>query len=263
MPLSKMAVIKRGCHTVEQSPATPFPLEVHPRRFKTSIVVTWGLWILYMVLQYRFASLIQGSASHFIWQLWMIVLAESLLTFQDAVTALNIILALFSVKDTVPRPSYRLTGLSAPSVDILVTCCGEPVDIIVDTVAAAAAQDYPPQQLRVFLLDDGHDEGLQNAVTTLNASLVGMKKARVIYAARKTEVGVKSFFKAGNLRFGIEESERLGSSEFLAGLDADMIPESGWLRRMLPHLLLDEKLALACPPQVQRSPTTSKTTSGS
>ena len=176
--------------------------------------------------------------------------AEVVLTFQDAVTALNIVVALFSVKDTGPRPSYRLTGTQAPSVDVLVTCCGEPVDIILNTVAAAASQDYPRQRLRVFLLDDGHDQALREAITRLNTRLADRKRPQVVYLSRRTPAGAKSFFKAGNLRYGIDESHRQGSSELLAGLDADMIPRSDWLRGMVPHLLLDDKLALACPPQV-------------
>lgn len=248
---------------MERLPKTLTPFEAHPTRYKASLVITWGSWTLYMTLQCIFVSLIQASASHFVWQLWMIVLAEFLLTLQEAVIALNVTFALFSVKDSVPRPSYRLTGMSGPSVDVLITCCGESIDVIMDTVVAAAAQDYPSQRFRVFLLDDGHDEKLRDAITALNASLVGKGKTRIIYLARKTEVGIKSDFKAGNLRFGIEESERLGGSEFLAGLDADMIPESDWLRRMLPHLMLDEKLALAQPPQVQSDPCMSNAPSGS
>ena len=251
MPPPRMSKIQRGPYTIEESPAVAFPLEIHPWRFKTSIVVAWSSWILYIVLQYRFASLILGTAPRFIWQLWIVLPAELVLTFQDAVTALNIVVALFSVKDTGPRPSYRLTGIRGPSIDVLVTCCGEPVDVILNTVAAAASQDYPPQQLRVFLLDDGHDQGLRQAVTMLNTCLADRKKPQVIYLSRRTEAGAKSFFKAGNLRYGISESHRQGSSELLAGLDADMIPGSDWLRGMVPHLLLDDKLALACPPQVK------------
>lgn len=40
------------------------------------------------------------------------------------------------------------------------------------------------------------------------------------------------------------------SSEYVAGLDADMIPEPHWLRTILPHLIDDPDVALACPPQV-------------
>ena len=242
--------MRRGPYTIERSPTVAFPLEIHPRRFRTSIVVTWLSWILYLILQYSFSSVIQGTSPHFIWQLWVALFAEVALTFQDAVTALNIIVALFSVKDTGTRPSYRLIGAQAPSVDVLVTCCGEPVDVIVNTVAAAASQDYPRQKLRVFLLDDGHDERLREAVSKLNTHLADRKKPQVVYLSRKTEAWTKSFFKAGNLRYGIDESHWQGSSELLAGLDADMIPRSDWLRGMVPHLLLDDRLALACPPQV-------------
>lgn len=251
MQSPKMVQFKRGSCSVVQLLATPFPLEVRPGRFKASIVFTWSSWILYMVLQYRFARLIHGTAPHFVWQLWIPLLAEFLLTFQDAVTALNIVLALFSAEGTTARPSYRLTGNSVPTIDVLVTCCGEPVEVIVNTVTAAASQDYPLQQLRVFLLDDGHDEELHQAVMVLNARLADRGRPQIMYLSRKSEAGTKSFFKAGNLRFGIDESHRLGSSEFLAGLDADMIPESHWLRGMIPHLLLDDRMALACPPQVK------------
>ena len=247
-----MIEIRRGPYTIEQSPAIPIPSEINPRRIKTSIVVAWASWILYTSLQFRYVSLLQKETTDILWQLWVAVLAEFFLTFQTAVTSFNIILALFSVNDTTPRPSLRLTGNTAPSVDVLVTCCGEPLDIIVNTVAAAAAQDYPSKQLRIFLLDDGHDERLRQAINVLNGRLGLHRKTTIIYFSRKTQLAIKSYFKAGNLSAGIEESECLGSSELLAGLDADMIPEGDWLRRVVPHLLLNDKTAIACSPQVKK-----------
>ncbi|KAL8819805.1 MAG: hypothetical protein Q9223_001842 [Gallowayella weberi] len=170
-------------------------------------------------------------------------------TLEDAVTALNIILGLFSRKVTEPRPNYQLTGDAAPTIDVLITCCGEPVGVIIDTVNASAAQDYPASKLRIFVLDDSRDEELCHAIGRLNVHLAVRHGPLVIYISREKLPGVRSYFKAGNLRFGIDESERLDGSEFLAGLDADMIPEPNWLSKMVPHLLLDDKLALACPPQ--------------
>ena len=41
------------------------------------------------------------------------------------------------------RPRLRLTGENVPSVDIIVTCCNEELDIILDTVRAAVELDYP------------------------------------------------------------------------------------------------------------------------
>ncbi|KAL8768578.1 MAG: hypothetical protein Q9209_005263 [Squamulea sp. 1 TL-2023] len=166
----------------------------------------------------------------------------------NAVTALNIVFGLFSSKETGPRARYRLTGDLAPFIDVLIICCGECIDVIIDTAAATAAQDYPAQFLRVFVLDDGHNEELRLAFARLSTRLASRKRPSVTYLSRKKVLGVRSYFKAGNLQFGIDESERLGSLDFVAGLDVDMIPERDWLRKMVPHLL-DDRLALANPPQ--------------
>ena len=64
--------------------------------------------------------------------------------------------------------------------------------------------------------------------------------------------GERSYFKAGNLQFGIQEAMKVGISEYFASLDADMITEPDWLRRMLPYLLIDEQIALVNPPQVTK-----------
>lgn len=41
-----------------------------------------------------------------------------------------------------------------------------------------------------------------------------------------------------------------GEAEFIAALDADMIPEADWLRAIIAHMVIDDKMALVCPPQV-------------
>jgi cellulose synthase/poly-beta-1,6-N-acetylglucosamine synthase-like glycosyltransferase len=43
-------------------------------------------------------------------------------------------------------------------------------------------------------------------------------------------------------------------SEYIAGLDADMIPEPHWLRALLPHIDNDANCALVCPLQVRSYP---------
>lgn len=78
--------------------------------------------------------------------------------------------------------------------------------------------------------------------------------APITYPFRKIDYGQPSYFKAGNLRFGIEKSEHASGADFFAGLDADMIIEVDWLRSMVPHLILDDKLALAATPQVTWAP---------
>jgi cellulose synthase/poly-beta-1,6-N-acetylglucosamine synthase-like glycosyltransferase len=42
-----------------------------------------------------------------------------------------------------------------------------------------------------------------------------------------------------------------GTGEYIAALDADMIPEPAWLRAIIAHMVIDDKMALVCPPQVR------------
>lgn len=250
MPISENVEIRHGVFTIAQSPSEPVPLELHPRLFKLSNVISWGLWALYILFQFTLLLSAQVGTPYFLWRLWIVLLAEVCLSTQEVVLAISTILALFGAKEFRARPCYRLIGSAAPSVDVFVPCCGEPTDVVVDTIAAVIAQDYPSHRFRVFILDDGHVEILREAVEALSIKSAEKNGPHVRYLSRKLEAGSKSYFKAGNLQFGIEESGRLGGSEYVASLDADMIPESDWLRKMVPHLILGEKLALACPPQV-------------
>lgn len=72
------------------------------------------------------------------------------------------------------------------------------------------------------------------------------------YIARPKYPGVPHHFKAGNLNYGLEQVHLMpgGAYQYMAALDADMIPEPCWLRALVPHLVQDPKLAMACPPQL-------------
>jgi cellulose synthase (UDP-forming) len=43
-----------------------------------------------------------------------------------------------------------------PTVDVFITCCNEPVELIAQTARAALAIDYPVTKLCVYILDDGN-----------------------------------------------------------------------------------------------------------
>ena len=257
-------IIRRGQFEVQVLPVGLLPFETHAFAFQLSILLTWAIWTIYMAFQISILLRIEYARSeYFHWQLWTVLISEILLDFPSAVLGFSIALGLFSVPDATPRPSFVLQGDSAPDVDVMVTCCGEPVSVIGNTAAAAAAQDYPPGRLRVYILDDGHDDNLRKSVEGLNCKLSrkNPRIAPIIYLSRKLKPGESSNFKSGNLRYGIQESrDRLEcdqtgdtraqtGSQFLAALDADMIPEKDWLRKMVPHLLLDDDMGLACPPQ--------------
>jgi cellulose synthase/poly-beta-1,6-N-acetylglucosamine synthase-like glycosyltransferase len=146
------------------------------------------------------------------------------------------------------RPKLRLCGDDVPDVDVFITCCREETDLVLDTTRAACDIDYPMNRFRVIVLDDGRDQDLQDAVEEMQQTTY----PNVHYRAREKTPGKPHHFKAGNLNYGFEEVAKMpgGAAAFAAALDADMIPERHWLRALLPHMLFDERMALACPPQV-------------
>ncbi|KAF2209796.1 glycosyltransferase family 2 protein, partial [Cercospora zeae-maydis SCOH1-5] len=147
-------------------------------------------------------------------------------------------------------PTRRLLGTSAPTVHLFVTVCGEDEEVILDTFAAAAVQNYPKHSFRVFVLDDANQSSVRLAVEAFNVEHVKSGYLPVVYEARHKEPGVPHYYKAGNLHNGIQLSRaKYGGSEFIAGLDADQIPQSDWLQLTVPHLLAAPGLALVSPPQ--------------
>ena len=154
---------------------------------------------------------------------------------------------------TRKRKQLRLRGDVVPTIDVLITCCGEDIDLILNTTRAACSIDYPVDSFRVIVLDDGRSASLNRAIHAL-----GGRYPNLFYRSRQKLPGVPHHFKAGNLNYGLEQTQLLegGRAQFVAALDADMIAEPHWLRAILPHMLLDEKCALVCPPQVScHSPT--------
>ncbi|KAI4093883.1 MAG: hypothetical protein LQ344_002622 [Seirophora lacunosa] len=122
--------------------------------------------------------------------------------------------------------------------------------VLSNTLAAAAAQDYPASRYRVFVLDDSRHDALREQVSIFAEKTRATHGPLITYLARKKLPGVRHYFKAGNVRHGFETSAQLGrGSEMFAALDADMIVASDWLRRLVPHLIVHDRLALACPPQ--------------
>lgn len=146
------------------------------------------------------------------------------------------------------RPKLRLTSDDVPGVDVFITCCGEEDDLVMDTVRAACDLDYPRERFRVIVLDDAKSQGLEDTVRGLSK----VYYPNLFYMAREKIPGKPHHFKAGNLNYGLEQTHYLpgGAAPYMAALDADMIPERDWLRAILPHLILDPKMALACPPQL-------------
>ena len=134
-----------------------------------------------------------------------------------------------------------------PTVDLFVTTCREDIDVILDTTRAACTVDYPKNRFRVVVLDDGKDPKLEAAVNILRIQF-----PHLYYHARIKQKGMQHHFKAGNLIGGTDFVTKLegGAGEYIAALDADMIPESDLLRAVIAHLAVDDKMGLVCLPQL-------------
>ncbi|KAI4270906.1 MAG: hypothetical protein LQ337_006387 [Flavoplaca oasis] len=156
------------------------------------------------------------------------------------------LLALSAMGRAKRQPLLRLEGNITPSVDIFVTYCGEEMDVLLDTVRATAAIDYPHDSFRIIVLDDSISGEVEEEIGKIKA-----QHKRMYYSTRG--VKPKTHTKAANLNHGLKYVSGLpgGSSDLVAVLDVDMIPSPHWLRALVPHLLLDPKVALANPPQRQ------------
>jgi cellulose synthase/poly-beta-1,6-N-acetylglucosamine synthase-like glycosyltransferase len=133
-----------------------------------------------------------------------------------------------------------------PFIDVVIPCCKESIDVLQDTIMAAVALDYPETRFRVIVTDDGGSIQLKSWIAELG-------ERRLYYTAR--DENGRAGFKAGNLNHAVQFIEhQLGNpAEFIASLDADMIPEKNWLRAIAAHMVLDPKLGVVCPSQVSFS----------
>lgn len=151
----------------------------------------------------------------------------------------SVSLAATSSPQCTPRKKLRLRNdANLPKVDILITCCGESLEIILDTVRAACVLDYPTSRYRVRLLDDGASTELRDAVSTLSSTW-----NHLTYHTRGKQSG-QSFAKAGNLNYALFSLQTEDPPEFCTVVDADSILLPEFLRATLPHLLEDPQAAL-------------------
>lgn len=136
----------------------------------------------------------------------------------------------------------HLCGSSGlPSVDILLPCCGEPLDIILNSIRAACVVDYPQPAFRVLVLDDGNSIELRQAVQKLRDTWPNLH-----YHTRGTKPSRKVFAKAGNLNYALFNIQGAMNNppDFIVGLDADFFASPNFLRATLPHLLEDDTVGL-------------------
>jgi cellulose synthase (UDP-forming) len=127
-------------------------------------------------------------------------------------------------RDLMQRPR------SVPTIDVLITACGEPEDLIMRTVLAARDMRLAHNTI---VLDDG------------NSSLLAKRcRASGVEYRRR---GDNSNAKAGNVNAGLAATD----GEFVLILDADHVPLPDFLIHVIPHFV-DPTVALVQAPQSYR-----------
>ncbi len=120
-----------------------------------------------------------------------------------------------------PPTGVDLEALGTVSVDVFITACGEPTEVVEKTLRAAAELEWGGP-LQAYVLDDGGSGDLRRIARELGFT----------YLSRKQDAAGGEPGKAGNLNFGLERSE----GELILVLDADQVPIPAAIRLMAGYL---------------------------
>jgi cellulose synthase/poly-beta-1,6-N-acetylglucosamine synthase-like glycosyltransferase len=127
-----------------------------------------------------------------------------------------------------------LSKENAPSVDVYLPICLEPLDILRNTWQYIQNLEYPGK-LKIHVLDDGNQESVR-----LMAAEFGFN-----YIVREDRPRLR---KAGNLRWAFSHT----NGDFFTIFDADFCPRSDFFLELMPEHLVDEKAAIIQSPQFFR-----------
>jgi len=130
---------------------------------------------------------------------------------------------------------HPITEDTAPTVDVYLPCCSEPLEILENTYQHVINLDWPREKLQVHVLDDGN----QDAVRTLAANY------EFNYMVRDDRPRLR---KAGNLRWAFARTQ----GDFFAIFDADFCPRPDFLKELVVVHLADDKTAIVQSPQFFR-----------
>jgi cellulose synthase (UDP-forming) len=121
------------------------------------------------------------------------------------------------------KPVHTSLTPSTAAVDVLVTVCGEPVNVVERTLAAVRDIEWNGRR-EVYVLDDGGSDEVEALAEKYGAT----------YRSRQKENRPRADAKGGNLNFGLEVS----SGDYVLTLDADQVPVPSILNRLAPYLRL-------------------------
>ncbi len=126
---------------------------------------------------------------------------------------------------------YRRSAVAAPSVDVFIPNCGEPLELLDNTFRHARAMRYRGR-VRLYCLDDRN----RPEVAALAA------RHGLHYIARPDQGWLK---KAGNLRYAFDRTD----GDFILVLDADFAPAETAIEELVVHAIADPLVGIVQSPQ--------------
>jgi cellulose synthase (UDP-forming) len=192
--------------------------------------------LCFLAAIYYFSWLLPFSHAENLWLFIPLILAEGF----NGLQAMGFWYTIWHQKwPQNPPPKMQFKG---KQVDIFITICGEPAEIVEETIKAASELDYP--DFKVYVLDDGASPKVKSI----------SQKYKAIYISRQKRKGAK----AGN----INNALRLTDSEFIAIFDADHKPKPNFLKKTMPYFA-DKKVAFVQTPQFYLNKETNPVAAGS
>ena len=150
------------------------------------------------------------------------------LALAEAYAVLSLLLGYFQTlwpleRRPAPMPEDSDTW---PTVDVYIPTYNEDLEIVRPTVLAALAMDWPPEKMRVWILDDGRRPAFREFAEACGAG----------YMVRPDNKGAK----AGNLNHAMAHTD----GEYIAIFDCDHVPTRAFLQMTLGWMLRDPKLGM-------------------
>jgi cellulose synthase (UDP-forming) len=203
----------------------------HPSRGVTLILITLSIAVSTRYIWWRLTQTLQFSSPLEAF-LGLGLIAAELYAW------LVLVLGYIQTAWPLDRPPLPLPEDIAewPTVDLLIPTYNEPLSVVENTVFGALSIDYPPDKLRIYVLDDGRREEFREFAEALGVG----------YITRENNIHAK----AGNLNHALG----LTDGEFLALFDSDHVPTRAFLQLTLGWFLKDPKLALVQTPHHFYSP---------
>jgi cellulose synthase/poly-beta-1,6-N-acetylglucosamine synthase-like glycosyltransferase len=130
--------------------------------------------------------------------------------------------------------NFPLMEKTAPTIDVYLPVCAEPLEVVENTWKYVAQMVYPGQ-MQIYVLDDGNKEAVKTLATRFGFH----------YIVRDDRPRLK---KAGNLRWAFARTK----GDYFVIFDADFCPRWDFLLEIIPEHLADPKTALVQTPQYFR-----------